>query len=76
MLKNFMRSPEWEWLKTCLEASKNNWMSVMMTTPPVGEKAALVAQAQGAMIAVTQMLGLPALSLKGYEDIANDTESP
>lgn len=59
MIQDFMNHPGWAWLKQKMAVSLRAWEEALDTSFPVGEGAAKMARAQGAKIAIKQMLLMP-----------------
>ena len=74
-IQELMASPGYKWLSDEVKQSRTAWQKEMLTKKPVGEGAADIARAQGAIIMATSVLEHPkntAASLVDY--ISKNTE--
>jgi hypothetical protein len=65
MIRDLELNQGWLWLKQNMELSLRTWQGVIdETLPTTPEGAGKIARAQGAKIAISQMLNMPAMTSK------------
>lgn len=69
MMKALMASPGWKFMEEQMQASLRAWEAQLMKTAPVGEGAATIARAQGAITALKQVSGFPSNTVLACEAV-------